>query len=444
LSAHDANRTNRKDDEAVEQAVRLMMANPTLASLPGGVVPCAGVGHSQRSGLLMPEYLAPGVFVEETSFRSKSIEGVPTSTTAFVGFTRRGPLAAAHVPKLLSSFAEFERIYGGLEDLRFSPKTNHVAHAVKAFFDEGGRRLYVARVRSPSAKAGESIKDWQGALDRLAKLSEVAIVAAPGATERGRLAEPIQSRLVAHAEAAGAWRFAVLDVPRNKTPSEAVAYRQRFDSRNAAFYYPWIQVANPSVKPGDPPASQSLLLPPSGFICGIYARCDVERGVHKAPANEVVRSAMGFERPVTQGEQETLNPAGVNCLRFFVGRGNRVWGARTASSDPEWKYVNVRRHLTYLEHCIDRGTQWAVFEPNGERLWASVQSAISDFLYNEWKNGGLLGRKPEEAFFVRCDRTTMTQNDLDNGRLICVIGVAPVKPAEFVTFRIGQRTADAS
>lgn len=220
----------------------------------------------------MPEYLAPGVYVEETSFRSRSIEGVPTSTTAFVGFTRRGPLAVSRVPQLLTSFAEFERLYGGLDDLTFPPKTNHVAHAVRVFFDEGGRRLYVARVRSPSTRIKESLKDWQGALDRVATLPDVSIVAAPGATERGPLADSIASRLVAHAEAAGAWRFAVLDIPRNKTPSEAIAYRRNFDSKNTAFYYPWIQVANPTLRPGDPPALQTLLLPPSGFISGIYAR----------------------------------------------------------------------------------------------------------------------------------------------------------------------------
>ncbi len=392
----------------------------------------------------MPEYLAPGVYVEETSFRSKSIEGVSTSTTAFAGFTRRGPLAIARSPRLLTSFAEFEKLYGGLADLRFTPKTNHVAHAARAFFAEGGRRLYVARVRSPSAKAKESIKDWQGALDKLAVLNDVAIVAAPGSTERGRLADSIQSRLVAHAEAAKAYRFAVLDIPQAKTPSEAAAYRRNYDSKNAAFYYSWIKVPNPSAKPNDPQVASFLTLPPSVFICGIYARCDAERGVFKAPANEVVRSAAGLERQVTQAEQDTLNPAGVNCLRFFAGKGYRVWGARTASSDPEWKYVNVRRYLIYLEHSIDRGTQWVVFEPNNEPLWANVRRVVSDFLLNEWKNGGLLGRKPEEAFFVRCDRTTMTQNDINAGRLVCLVGVAPIKPAEFVIIRIGQKTAGAS
>ena len=165
--------------------------------------------------------------------------------------------------------------------------------------------------------------------------------------------------------------------------------------------------------------------------------------MHKAPANEVVRGALRFEPSVNFGQQELLNPIGVNCLRLLNGRGLRVWGARTISSDPEWKYLNVRRYFNYLGASIDRGTQWAVFEPNGELLWANVRGTIGDFLYNEWRNGALLGTKPEEAFFVRCDRTTMTQNDLDNGRLICLIGVAVVKPAEFVIFRIGQKTADA-
>jgi phage tail sheath protein FI len=144
------------------------------------------------------------------------------------------------------------------------------------------------------------------------------------------------------------------------------------------------------------------------------------------------------------GEQEVLNPLGINCIRTLPNRGIRVWGARTISSDPEWKYVNVRRYFLYLEASIDRGTQWAVFEPNGERLWANIRSTVSDFLYNEWVNGALLGATPKEAFFVRCDRTTMTQNDLDNGRLVCLVGVAALKPAEFVIFRIGQKTADSS
>ena len=152
--------------------------------------------------------------------------------------------------------------------------------------------------------------------------------------------------------------------------------------------------------------------------------------------------ALGFETLLNKGQQEVLNPEGINCFRFFEGRGNRLWGARTASSDPEWKYVNLRRYFAYLERSIERGTQWVVFENNSEPLWANVRRTVEDFLYNEWRNGALLGTTQEEAYFVRCDRSTMTQNDLDNGRLICLIGVAIVKPAEFVIFRIGQKTAD--
>jgi phage tail sheath protein FI len=152
--------------------------------------------------------------------------------------------------------------------------------------------------------------------------------------------------------------------------------------------------------------------------------------------------ALGFEFLLNKSQQDVLNPEGVNCLRFFEGRGYRVWGARTISSDPEWKYVNLRRYFAYLERSLERGTQWVVFENNHEPLWANVRRTVEDFLFNEWKSGRLMGEKPQEAYFVRCDRSTMTQNDIDNGRLICLVGVAPVRPAEFVIFRIGQWTAE--
>ncbi|MEA2080936.1 MAG: phage tail sheath subtilisin-like domain-containing protein, partial [Pseudomonadota bacterium] len=207
-----------------------------------------------------------------------------------------------------------------------------------------------------------------------------------------------------------------------------------------ALYYPWLRVNNPlfELEP------REIVLPPSGFVAGIYARNDVARGVHKAPANETIRTAAKFNFLVNTAQQDVLNPLGINCLRFFEGRGNRVWGARTATSDPEWKYVNVRRYFAFLERSIEKGTQWAVFEPNGPVLWANVQRTVEDFLYNEFVSNHLEGRKPQEAFFVRCDESTMTQNDRDNGRLICLVGVAPLRPAEFVIFRIGQKTLDAT
>jgi len=266
-------------------------------------------------------------------------------------------------------------------------------------------------------------------------LEDISIVAAPGATaDGGDTAAAITSLLISHAERMR-YRIAVLEAPRGATISQVRDFRARFDSTHAAMYYPWVTISDPLTgQPGN--------APPAGFVAGIYARNDIRRAVYKAPANEVINLAIGFEKTINTAQQESLNPEGINCLRFFEGRGYRVWGARTISSDPEWKYVNLRRYFAYLERSIERGTQWAVFEPNGERLWANVRRTIESFLLNEWTNGALLGDRPEKAYFVKCDRSTMTQNDLDNGRLICLIGVAALRPAEFVIFRIGQWTAD--
>jgi phage tail sheath protein FI len=179
-------------------------------------------------------------------------------------------------------------------------------------------------------------------------------------------------------------------------------------------------------------------IPPGGHVAGIYARADVERGVHKAPANEVVRGATGLQFQITKGDQDLLNPRGVNCIRDFPGRGIMVWGARTVSSDPLWKYVNVRRLMIFIEESVDQGTQWVVFEPNDHLLWDRVRQSITDFLTRIWRDGALMGATPEQAFFVKCDASTMSDDDVLNGRLICLIGVAPVRPAEFVIFRITQ------
>jgi phage tail sheath protein FI len=242
--------------------------------------------------------------------------------------------------------------------------------------------------------------------------------------------------LIAHAENMH-YRIAVLDSGDGQSISEVRNMRATFDSSYAAFYYPWIRIL-------DPVTRQEIHIPPSGSVAGIYARNDIERAVYKAPANEVVNVAIGFEHLLNKAQQEVLNPEGINCFRFFEDRGFRLWGARTISSDPEWKYVNLRRYFAYLEHSIDKGTQWAVFEPNGEALWANVRRTIEDFLLNEWQSHALLGDKPEKSYFVKCDLSTMTQNDLDNGRLVALVGVAALRPAEFVIFRIGQWTADSS
>jgi hypothetical protein len=280
--------------------------------------------------------------------------------------------------------------------------------------------------------------DFDTAIACFEALEDVAIVAAPGASIFPN-ANAIAS-LVTHVSRPRAYRIAVLDTPPNQLASDNEDVRARIDTSYAALYVPWISVANPLAKSGTAIPSE-VSVPPSGYVAGIYARSDQNNSVAKAPANEVVLGALALERNVTFGEQQVLNPLGINCLRYFPDRGFRVWGARTASSDTEFMYVNVRRYLIYLEHSIDNSTQWAVFENNGPTLWGQVRESIDSFLFSEFKQGNLLGNSPAEAYFVRCDRTTMTQNDLDNGRMICLVGVALLKPAEFVIFRIGQFTA---
>jgi phage tail sheath protein FI len=630
----------------------------------------------------MPEYLAPGVFVEETSYRSKVIEGVSTTTTGLIGPCRYGPTQLR--PELVTSLFEFERVYGGGAQLEYNAGAtkvhNYLWHAARAFFAEGGKRLYVSRVFQPRAsgstgvatghlanqpapspterafsisarfpgqagnlrvrftlRAGANVLSFgpapsntprvgalnhndvvlirdasapetsppgsagtfylatvdaagvwtftpatgsalvwtsftpadgieirvvtitvtiepppdvshgtlvyndlalhathlrNGSPDSLAEmfrvrtedpdygrelpisidtgnvttglalasslllasstlltaladprstdlarsvtvtltggddgieppaanyqgtgdpssptktglkqfedLENISIVAAPGSTRaystRKDDADAIISHLISHATRMR-YRIAVIDSGEGQSPGQVRETRARFDSSYAALYYPWVRVL-------DPITGQPVFMPPSGFVAGIYARNDVNRAVYKAPANEVVNLALGFELSLNTAQQEVLNPDGINCFRSFEGRGHRLWGARTMSSDGEWKYVNLRRYFAYVEHSVDRGTQWAVFEPNGDALWANVRRSIEDFLFDEWRSGALLGDKPEKAYFVKCDRSTMSQNDLDNGRLVCLVGLATLRPAEFVIIRIGQWTGD--
>lgn len=259
----------------------------------------------------------------------------------------------------------------------------------------------------------------------------VSIMAVPGVTDPN-----VQLSLVAHCENLGS-RFAVLDLPKDTMKiDDIITHRDMFDSTYAALYHPWLKVFDPLDK-------RNISIPPSGSVIGIYARSDNERGVHKAPANEVVRACVGLECNFNKGEQDILNPKGVNLIRAFPGMGIRVWGARTASSDGSWKYINVRRLFIFIEESIKANTNWVVFEPNDETLWVRVKRTIEVFLTGLWRNGSLAGTSTDAAFFVNVDRTTMSQDDIDNGRLICVIGVAPVKPAEFVIFRITQKTGDA-
>ncbi len=506
----------------------------------------------------MPEYLTPGVYVEEFEIGAKPIEGVSTSTAGFLGLTERGPID----PRPVASFEDFRRLYGGFIE------GSYLAYALDGFFRNGGQRCFIGRVAKSGAKkanvtidpvtfwgngpgswgkrvavnigaaslnkpelfkltiaywekeipadlaaGADPAKKLQTLIDSAAIVEtfdnlsiikkssdyyETKINAASnlvqlklaGDTRPANTSDPLFIALtvdgdegvdltrteflgsetpgqesglksfekvddinivyvpdihqldeanmgqlindvVAHCETLKD-RFAVLEAPQNLPAGTTIGnLRPPTDSKYAAYYYPWVKVFDPITK-------GPKLVPPGGLVVGIYARSDTERGVHKAPANEVVRGATDLQTKISKGQQGLLNPRGVNVIRAFPGRGIRVWGARTISSDTLWKYINVRRLFIYIEESIEKGTQWVVFEPNNEKLWARVVATITQFLTGVWRDGALMGTKPEEAFFVKCDRSTMTQDDIDNGRLICVIGIAPTKPAEFVIFRIAQ------
>jgi dephospho-CoA kinase len=383
---------------------------------------------------------APGVRVDETPLRGRTIDAVGASTAGFVGPARSGPFERAQA---LTSVAEFEQLYGDGRPLPSGgdgTAPQFLWHAVRAFFAEGGTRAYVVRTRDDGGPPAAAA--YEAALHALEEPADVSIVAAPGSTyvaagaqaaDRAR-ADAITDLLIRHAEQMR-YRIAVLDSVNGADAEGVRAQRERIDSSYAALYYPWLRAT-------DPHTSGDVLLPPSGFVAGVYARVDAQRGVSKAPANEVVRLAAGLERTIDPAQEELLNAAGINSFRGFTDRSVVLWGARTATSDPGWKYVNIRRYAAFLELSIDQGLQWAVFEPNGEPLWSNVRSTVEDFLTTQWRTGALLGNAPEQAYFVRCDPSTMTQQDLDQGRLVCLVGVALLKPAEFVIFRIGLWTAD--
>ena len=566
----------------------------------------------------MPEYLAPGVYVEEVDTGPRPIEGVSTSTAGFVGETERGPTR----PRLVTSWQDYQRWYGTyIDQMPLNANNCYLPYAVRGFFENGGQRVFVARVTPkadaskvaaitypgaalaavplPTGTAATTVVSAIGpglwgnriyitvrpataailaqAQKDAAKAGDPAKTATPDAlgwfsikvlyyrlgissladfvdpTDPNELANPKRvtpdayelfdnlsadpsrsnyarsvvnnsSCLIKVLACNGLPTFdalhkfqALTGAPPDYVPAAVTDYddadtaepeartglaalkgireislmtvpdeiasnmgdvaaklldicdtlRDRFailseqagsgivgdirpprDSSYGAYYYPWIRVTAPHTPEG------TRLISANGHLAGIYARTDVERGVHKAPANEVVRGILtrdlaGGLKPLGQtlnkAEQDILNPIGVNVIRDFRtdGRDIRVWGARTMSSDSQWKYINVRRLFIFIEQSIDRGTQWAVFEPNSEITWISLRAAITNFLGTVWRNGALMGQTQEEAFFVRCDRTTMTQDDFDNGRLICLIGIAPVKPAEFVIFRISQKTLDS-
>jgi uncharacterized protein len=401
----------------------------------------------------MPVYLSPGVYVEEVP-GVPPITGVGTSTAAFIGeadpavlnpdgsaFTmpfRPGrpldpaapvpadfyDLAAVNDPQLITSWAQFMTKFGD-----FQAGNNVLAHAVYGFFNNGGTACFVTRVADAAV-----VSQVQTALRRLESIDEIAIVAVPGALDAG-----VQGAVIDHCENMKD-RFAIIDGQRTTTITVAAIQGTVGDSDHAALYFPWLKVFDPVTK-DDPVTKGLIFVPPSGHMAGIYSRVDAERGVHKAPANETPRGALGLEYQVSKNEQDLLNPDGINVIRNLNGN-LRVWGARTlgGNANGEFKYINVRRLMLFLSESIDEGTQFVVFEPNNPALWQRITRSVTAFLTNVWRSGALFGLTPEEAFYVKCDETTNPPDVRELGQVVTEIGVAIVKPAEFVIFRITQLT----
>jgi uncharacterized protein len=459
----------------------------------------------------MPQYLAPGVYVEEVPSSAAPIAGVSTSTAGFIGivrddwdlspvhdefigkgdgsatefriphhpvsetaalavsvdgveadatltndedegtssvvlaaapgfgarvtlsYTPRFKAAEANRPRLCTTWTDFTRLFGDFTpDADAGVEHRWLAHAVYGFFENGGSRCFVVRV--PPAAAGINLDD---ALAGLEAIDEVALVAAPGISGQGNGAADIRGAITSHCEVQTQDRFAIFDSPRDLVDDELTQLAKGgaampTNSNYAAFYFPWIEVYDPGLR-------RRVFAPPSGHMAGVYARVDAQRGVHKAPANEVVHGARALRYPLSKAQQEGLNPHGVNVIRDMNGN-ICVWGARTIGGDGngEWKYIPVRRLFLFLRESIDEGTQWTVFEPNTPDLWAKIIRNISAFLTNVWRDGALFGDSPADAFYVKCDADTNPPEVRDQGQVVTEIGVAVVKPAEFVIFRISQ------
>lgn len=403
----------------------------------------------------MPTYEAPGVYVEELAI-TPTIVGVGTSTAAFIGVVpddiqmpldptdpagvRRFTVADVGEPVQVTSFEQYKRAFGDFQPAvgapPAAPANRVLAHSVHGFFNNGGSVCYVARVATAADLS--AVAEIQPILDHFAAIDEIALVAAPGA-----LAADVQTAIIDHcADEKLQDRFAIIDGQDVDTVATA-AIKGGLDgtpagsSDYAAIYFPFVTVANR--EPDPPPGQERIDIPPSGLIAGIYARVDGARGVHKAPANEDVRGALGLTYQTTKAEQATVNLEGINVIRQLNG-SILVWGARTLGSLDNSKiaYINVRRLLIFLRESIDEGTQFAVFEPNSKPLWETIIRSVTGLLTRVWRDGALFGVVPEQAFFVKCDESTNPKETRDIGQVITEIGVAPVKPAEFVIFRIAQ------
>jgi hypothetical protein len=399
-------------------------------------------------------YSTPGIYLEEVSTGPKPIEAVGTSTAGFVGVA---PNAGAHVGKAvaINNWTQFVK-----EFVRDGDKSTPLALAVFGFFQNGGGRCYVANIGDKGIEKG---------LAAFEAVDEIAMIAAPGMSGAASF-----DAVLTHCEKLED-RVAILDAPESvenidnltqvateratttrrsgagaggggegETPAAPASREGGLKPRKSergygAFYFPWIIMRDPLSERGE-----LVNAPPSGHMAGIYARTDSTRGVHKAPANEIVRGALNVTYRVTKEEQGKLNQVGVNCIRFFQREGILVWGGRTlADAASEWRYINVRRLFNMVEESIALGTRWVVFEPNDLSLWKGIRRDVTAFLTRLWRSGALMGATPEQAFFVQCDEETNTPDVVDAGQVVAVIGIAPVKPAEFIIFRIGQTAAGA-
>lgn len=524
----------------------------------------------------MPTYTAPGVYVEEVPSSQKVLSAAPTAIAAFVGFTEKAPTddptdPQGLAPRLVTSWSQFESLYGGFTEGCLLPLS------VFGYFANGGSIAYICRIpntepagqparaalpaadrvlgeplqiesvdpdanvaieistddlgdaapegpapftltvvvdgqpvetypnldlgagdrnvktvinkastkikvevaldkgvdlnsqlellkpgRYPLAKAapvpvpvtGRKFAGSESArngINGLAVADDVTMVIVPDLVTAATKADgsvdlnlwkSVQTALISHCEQHGN-RMAILDAPPGMTPQQIKEWRSdvaMYDTAYGALYYPWIKVDNPIGVNGN----SEVFIPPSGHVAGVWARTDSTRGVWKAPANDTMRGVLDIERSITQNEQSLLNPVGINCIRPFGTRGIRIWGARTLASDTDWRYINVRRLFNMIEATILEGTQYAVFEPNDVNLWEGVKRTLNAFLRGLWSAGALFGASADQAFYVKCDEETNPPESIDEGKLVVEVGIAPVKPAEFVVFRISQQKQTAA
>jgi phage tail sheath protein FI len=371
------------------------------------------------------------------------IRPLPTGTAVFLGPTLTGPELSS-APELLSSFADFERTYGGLDDLHTtgSPRPNYVAHAARVFFENGGTRLHIIRTPSNDCDAQTTVQDYAAALEALQYLEFTYLLAAPGASALADDAQ-IRASLVAHVEANGCRAFAILDAPPQSTAGQLQRLREQIDSPHAALYHPWIVIGD-STKGRRGPQLAELHMPPSAFVCGLLSRDDREYGLATIGTAHELIGALGVEQPESQSEMERLLSLGVNCVRWSVIDGSRIWAATTLSSDPTWKYVNVRRYVSHFEHSIQNGLQWIAGTHEGHGLHDAARKCVLEFLYAQWQLGAFRGATPEEAFFVRDQAARLSARRVTSQPIQLTVGLAILKPAEFLVFDIAVNGGQAN